>query len=212
MTLRSADVRSDADVRQWEERLNRQWPQRAQVSDWIAQRVAEAVGQTPRLVELACGAGYLAAVLARQMPGLHCWGFDRSAHLLDFARRRLARHTARPGSQAQVHFRQADLNASDWLAHLDGLGWTGRVDAVVSLQSLHDLGGRAEQAAALRRAHELLRSGGLLVYGDLLLDSDDPHPRRLPADEHTDLLRAAGFAPDVPPLLLGEFGCFGAVK
>ena len=86
--IRSADVRADSDARQWEARLNREWPQRAQVAAWIVEQISANSASSPRVVELACGAGYLAEELFRQLPAAHYCGFDLSPYLLDYARRR----------------------------------------------------------------------------------------------------------------------------
>ena len=66
--IRTADVRTDSDARQWEARLNREWPQRQQVAAWIVTQITSESISSPRVVELACGAGYLAEVLLRQLP------------------------------------------------------------------------------------------------------------------------------------------------
>ncbi len=221
--MRTSDVRTESDVRQWEGRLNREWPQRAQVADWIVAQIANQKRRSPRVIELACGAGYLAEFLVRQSTDVRYCGFDLSAHLLDFARRRLA-----PDRNAEIYFRQADLVGSDWTDLLLRMGWTGQVDAVISLQALHDLGGPEQQTAVLAQAREQLRPGGVLAYGDLLLDGDNPHPRRFTAAQHQQMLRAAGFfkshmlqpansarpLPEYSAAILryGEFGCFGCYR
>ena len=210
--------------REWEARLNREWPQRIEVAAWIAAQIAQGGGTAPKVVELACGAGYLAASLVRHIPDLRYCGFDLSPHLLEFARQRLPSPADRPEGQAEMHFHQADLLLHDWVDRLLRMGWAGRIDAVVSIQALHDLGGREQQTAVLAQARELLRPGGQLAYGDLLLDNENPHSRRFSAAQHEEMLGAAGFSQSdalqpadsaQPPhgnaagfACLGEFGCF----
>ena len=214
--IRSADVRTDSETRQWEARLNREWPQRAKVAAWIVAQISGVSASSHRVVELACGAGYLAEALLRQLPHARYCGFDLSPHLLDYARRRLVDHATRPENASEIEFRCADLVRDDWHEQLEDMGWARQVDAVVSLQALHDLGGLAQQTEVLARARQLLRPGGVLAYGDLLLDAQNPHPSRFTAAQHDEMLRAAGFAPGNAAQLVdsaetvrfGRFGCF----
>lgn len=168
---------------------------------------------SPRVVELACGAGYLAQALFQQIPAARFCGFDLSPHLLDYARDRFS--PQEPGSpiDGEVEFRCADLVNSDWEKSLFELGWAGQVDAVVSMQALHDLGGLEQQTDVLARSRSLLRAGGQLVYADLLQDPDEPHPSRFTVRQHQELLSAAGYAPIVAgqagaEASFGYFGCF----
>ena len=214
--IRSADVRTVSETRQWEARLNREWPQRAQVAAWIAARISGNTASSPRVVELACGAGYLAEALLSRLPDARYCGFDLSPHLLDFARRRLVDNAARSENGCQIEFRCADLVGDDWGEALSDMGWAGNVDAVVSLQALHDLGGLAQQTEVLTRAREMLRPGGVLAYGDLLLDANNPHPSRFTAAQHEEMLRSAGFGQNsgtqadgnAATARFGNFGCF----
>ncbi len=175
---------------------------------------------SPRVVELACGAGYLAEALFRQQPDARYCGFDLSPHLLDYARRRLVNYAPRTDNLCEIELRCADLVRDDWDEQMMEMGWAGQVDAVVSLQALHDLGGLAQQREVLAKARQLLRPGGVLAYGDLLLDAENPHPSRFTAVQHKEMLRTAGFVPDNVALLVdrakavrfGRFGCFRSYK
>ncbi len=171
---------------------------------------------SPRVVELACGAGFLAEALFRQIPAARFCGFDLSPHLLEFARRRLAPDENSPLTKKEVEFQRVDLVNDDWEQVLSKLGWAGKVDAVISMQALHDLGGLEQQTDVLTRSRKVLHAGGQLVYGDLLLKSEDPHPSRFTVAQHQEMLRAAGFAPvhakkDTAARAaarFGDFGCF----
>ena len=168
---------------------------------------------SPRVVELACGAGYLAQTLFQQIPAARYCGFDLSPHLLDYARGRLSPQEHGRPIDGEVEFRCADLVNSDWEKSLFELGWAGQVDAVVSMQALHDLGGLEQQTDVLERSRSLLRAGGQLVYADLLQDPDEPHPSRFNVSQHEEMLRAAGYVP-FPAVqasagaVFGLFGCF----
>lgn len=214
--IRSADVRSDAEARQWETRLNRDWPQRSQVAAWIVSRIDCPPASSPRVVELACGAGYLAAALFHRFPAAHFCGFDLSTHLLEFARRRLTGKESDSPTDRVVELRSADLAGPNWEETLHELGWAGQVDAVISLQALHDLGGQTQQVDVLERSRALLRTGGQLIYGDLLVNADNPHTSRFTEGQHEEMLRAAGFpeiqdrrgADGAATARFGDFGCF----
>ncbi|MYC96581.1 MAG: class I SAM-dependent methyltransferase [Caldilineaceae bacterium SB0661_bin_32] len=226
--IRSADVRTDAEARSREARLNRERPQRMAAADWIAAQISAGNRSSPRVVELACGAGFLAERLQRQLPGIRYCGFDLSAHLVDYARRRFESAGGRRRDGTAFEFRCANLVTDDWSTQLVGMGWAGRVDAFVSIQALHDLGKIQRQLQVLKQARRLLREGGLLAYADLLSDADNPHPSRYSGDEHEEMLRACGFSiPGLPSqqrgyedsgarelteVDFGDFGCFVCCK
>ena len=226
--IRSADVRTPNDAHQWEARLNREWPQRTQVAAWIGAQVGANSASPPWVLELACGAGYLAEALYRQLPGIRYCGFDLSPHLLDQARRRLVGDECSTAKDGVMKFHCADLVRDSWTAEVLALGWMGKVDAVVSIQALHDLGGLGQQTKVLKRARELMRPGGLLAYGDLLLDDENPHSSRYSAAQHEEMLLAAGYSQDSGQLTehrgvtsrlkgfattrFGDFGCFACLK
>lgn len=192
--IRSNQVRTDSEARRWEARLNRERPQRTMAADWIAAQVSASNRSSPRVVELACGAGFLAEVLQRQLPGIRYCGFDLSPHLTDYARRRFEVDRGQRRDGSELEFRCANLVTDDWTAQLVEMGWAGEVDAVVSIQALHDLGQLVQQKQVLKQARRLLRAGGLLAYADLLLDPESPHPSRYSRDEHVEMLQACGYS------------------
>ena len=226
--IRSADVRTDSEARNWEARLNRERPQRKEVAAWICSRISAAAAGSPRVVELACGAGFLAEILKRQLPGLRYCGFDLSPHLLEFARRRLESVPGEEAISSTMKYYCANLVNDDWTAHLVGMGWEGKVDAVVSIQALHDLGELPQQKQVLEQARGLLRDGGLLAYGDLLYDAQSPHSSRYTRQEHEEMLRSCGYSisggsstqgavgdsgfQDYAAAKFGEFGAFSCPK
>lgn len=125
-------------------------------------------------------------------------------------------------------FRRANLVTDDWIAQLVEMGWAGEVDAVVSIQALHDLGDLVRQKQVLKQARRLLRAGGLLAYADLLFDAESPHPSRYDRDEHEEMLQACGYAKSsdlstgrrraeagiqgFDTAGFGDFGCFVCYK
>ena len=198
------------------------------MATWIGAKIGASSATKLRIVELACGAGYLASFLKGHLPGIHYCGIDLSPHLLDHARRRLDAARGSQTDDAQMEFHCADLVRDDWTEKLLGMGWIGKVDGVVSIQALHDLGGLEQQAQVLKQAHELLRTGGVLAYGDLLQDAENPHPSRYNADQHLQMLSESGYSlrdrlsadrDEVQPQTdqsaaarFGAFGCFAGYK
>ena len=132
-------------------------------------------------------------------------GFDLSPHLLTCATRRLASDSEQRDSKSEISFLQADLVHDNWTHLLEELGWRGNVDCVLSIQALHDLGGLAEQRRVLSQARELLKAGGVLAYGDLLFDDQNPHSSRFSHQEHEDMLRACGFSLAGAPTAYKDF-------
>ena len=203
----SRDVRTDEDIRQWEARLGREWPERAQMVQYIANYVGQLPVEAPIVVELAVGSGYLSESLLRVLPKIAYIGFDRSAALLNYARLRL--EALGPSGDYQLHL--ADVNEDAWVSWLEEAGLVGKIDVVVSLQSFHDFGKEPQQARAYRIVRQILSPQGHLINADLLLNPQKPHPRRLPASRHLQLLRETGFAQAECPLQIGELGCFVAL-
>lgn len=163
------------------------------MADWIASRINVHSEGSPLVVELACGAGFLAEVLKRRFPAIRYCGLDLSPHLLEFARHRIEVVPDGRNEGSVILFRCADLVSHDWTAQLMEMGWAGKVDAVVSIQALHDLGDLAQQERVLKLARGLLHQEGFLIYGDLLLNDEVPHPSRYSRKEHEEMLRDCGF-------------------
>ena len=123
--------------------LHRLWKRQA------VQRVRPAPGQ--RLLDLCCGTGDLALVLAsRVRPGGFVVGLDAAAAPLELARRRSARQPWLP-----LAWRQGDALAT-------GLpdGWADGAAMAYGLRNLADPG------AGLRELRRLLRPGGRAVVLD----------------------------------------------
>ncbi len=226
--IRSADIRTDSEARSWEARLNRERPQRKEVASWICSKINAGSANSPRVVELACGAGFLAEILERQLPNVRYCGFDLSPYLLEFARRRLEAIPGDQGNGNTMKYFCANLVKDDWTAHLVDMGWEGKVDAVVSIQALHDLGELPQQKQVLEQARSMLRKDGLLAYGDLLFDDQTPHPSRYTVEEHEEMLQLCGFTvsggssaksvlgdsglQDFATATFGDFGAFACRK
>ncbi|GAB4447614.1 MAG: hypothetical protein Kow0031_30180 [Anaerolineae bacterium] len=195
-------VQSEADVLDYLAQINRKFRARPQVVRHIQAQVAGLPVAQPVVVELCHGPGLLARRLASRLPHIRYTGFDFSGPFVRFTGRQLEPF----GPRAAVI--RADLNGDEWLARLPDA-----VHAIVSLQSLHDLGGEAEVSRIYRLARERLAPGGLLLNADLVAPEGGEvanNPGRLPVSRHLQLLRNLGFDAVTCTLQVDEFACITA--
>lgn len=191
-----------AEAEEYAASLDTRWPERAAIQAHLSEQLATLDGQPAQVAELCAGAGALASRLLADYPHLRYTGLDVSAPLLAVAEARLAPYARR------VTWVETDLNQDGWPDRLPQ-----PLDALVSLQSLHDLGDAEAVARIYRIAARQLAPGGQLVFADLLAPiPPDPtaNPGRLPVARHLELLSEAGFADARCTLELGPFGCFSA--
>ena len=118
------------------------------VDDWFP-AVDELVGKLAdgaRVADIGCGHGAATLVMAQAWPRSTFTGFDLDERAITVARSR----ATDAGAGATVSFEVAD-----------GTGFgPGPYDVVAFFDALHDLG---DPGAVLRRAHELLSPGGIVV-------------------------------------------------
>lgn len=216
-------------IEAWTEDLNRRWPERAVMADCVVRTLVEWRGErrererhleespgsdhlaTIRLLELGVGAGGLAhAVLSALYEGVESGrtsaveytGIEIEPVLVQHGRELLA----------AAGFQHTSLNRAD----LRGDAWTrglGPFDAVLTFQTLHDLGGVDALEAVYGQAHGLLAPGGTLVNADFVVpfEKDDPErPRRLPVETHERLLSGLGFVDFRCGLCQGKMACVSA--
>ncbi len=160
-------------------------PAYGRLQDAVAVASGGAAVEVGRVLDLGTGTGEtLAAVLARH-DGARAVGVDKSAGMLDAARRRLA------GFPVELV-----------VAGLDDPLPAGRYDLVVSALAVHHLDGGAK-AALFARVAAALRPGGRFVLGDVVVPEDPTdavtpltggHDQPSGLDEQLEWLRAAGFA------------------
>ena len=200
--LTSRNLGNAADVVQWTARLDREWPERPVIIRHIIDQIGALPFPAIEVVELGSGAGWLAEALLSALPQVHYTGLDRSELLVTYGRERLASFGGR------ATFLQTNLNEMAWLEQLPE-----QIQAVVSMQSLHDLGGEAEVDRIYRLSKGLLASGGLFLNADLVVPPgqdkpDNPGRRSIP--RHLELLQRHGYQRVACTLAQGEFGCFVA--
>jgi SAM-dependent methyltransferase len=193
------DLRTLEDVSEWMVSLETRWPERVEVMQHIIEQIKALPFSEPHVVELGSGPGLLAELLLRESPQLTYTGVDSSELLLAFAQSRLAPF----GQRARLV--EADLKGDGWLNQLPA-----EIQAIVSLQSLHDLDDQSHIERVYNMSRRLLAPGGLLLNADFVISPDgtEPdHPGRLSVARHLEMLQACGFERGACTLRLGAFGC-----
>lgn len=164
---------------------------------WLADQADVVPGH--RVLDVGCGTGTLALMLAKDHPGLDVVGLDPDPKALARARRKASR--AGVGIQLIQGFGDTIPEPS------------ASFDRVLSSLMLHHLAAE-EQRATLEEARRVLRPSGSFHILDFVGRHDRPgrHSHVLSATALVDLLTAAGFADaqlvNTEPLLFGAIGYF----
>jgi SAM-dependent methyltransferase len=193
------DLRTQADAAEWAAGLQTRYPERAEVMRHIIAQLTALPFPAPQVVELAPGPGLLAELLLRDLPQMSYTGLDSSSLLLTYARGQLAPF----GRRARLI--QADLNGEAWLDQLPA-----KIQAIISLQALHDLGDESHIDRIYGLARRLLVPGGLLLNADFVVPpgQDNPEqPGRRSIPRHLELLQGHGFERVACTLEIGQFAC-----
>jgi SAM-dependent methyltransferase len=190
-------------VRAYLQRLETQWPERATVVQHISEQVNGLQQAQPQVLELCCGPGRLAESLLVAVPNLKYTGVDVSPPFLAFACQRLSAYS-------DVTLLEVDLNDDQWPQHVATQAPTGQFHAIVSLQSLHDVGDETAVSRVYGLAKALLLPGGFFLNADLIVAEGEElpnNPGRRSIARHLDLLRGHGYHQVACTLAVGGFGC-----
>jgi len=204
------------------QRLEAGWPERKEIAAHITEQIVKQVEKEEQaaltILELCCGPGQLAKTLLQRLPTVQYTGIDLSPSFLTFAEQQLKSNSAR------VTLVEADLNDAEWPNALvpipqehqdnsvnDCITDSGSIyfDAIVSMQSLHDVGDEAVIARIYRQAKEHLLPGGFLLNADLVVPVGEELPKnpgRRSIPRHLELLTEAGYAEPRCTLARGNFG------
>jgi hypothetical protein len=90
-----------------------------------------------------------------------------------------------------VRFIVADFRVPDWPREI------GEVDALVTMQAMHEVRHKSRLPPLLKRAHETIRPNGLLLYCDHYVETGTGKNAELHVtrEEQPELLAKAGFNP-----------------
>ena len=213
----------------WRKDLDRRWPERAVMVDCVVRTLVEWQNERRdrdlrqagsrekkrhaviRLLELGVGAGGLAEAVLDALAdasgevspdAVEYTGIDIEPALVSHGKERLM-----AAGHQNAHLIRADLKDGAWTEGIEP------VDAVFTLQTLHDLGGVEALETVYRQTHGLLAPGGVLVNADFVVpfEKDDPErPRRLPVETHRDLMASFGYVDFRCGLRLGKIACMAA--
>ena len=184
------------------QRLETQWPERGAIVQHIVDSVMALRQPQPHVLELCSGPGRLAAALLAAVPNLHYTGVDLSPPFLKFSREQLTPYP-------HVELLEIDLSDDAW-PQLITTAQGKRFHAIVSMQSLHDVGDEAAVSRVYGMAQPLLWLGGFFLNADLIVAEGDElpnNPGRRPLIRHLELLRAHGYHNVASTLVRGGFGC-----
>lgn len=131
-------------------------PTRAEQLDILASLICEHTREGDAVLDLGCGAGYVAHLLLARNPSLELTGVDRSTEALAAARENLA------ASNARVSLIEGDLER---VADIDLPRTSYRF--VISVLTFHDLSDEAKRAV-IGKAAEVLEAGGVFFLYDRL--------------------------------------------
>ena len=185
------DLRDPGDATTWVAEADQKRPWRADVRRAIAERVAEVgrarvleaarlgilVAARVHVLELGPGPGLLAEAILAACDVERYVLFDFSPPMLAFARQRL-------GDRARYVL--GDYTKPDWPTALEG-----PFDAVVAMQSVHEVRHKRHAPKLYAQVRTLLRPGGVLVVSDH--EPTDSRPLFSSAGEQLAAFAAAGF-------------------
>lgn len=172
-------------VKHWIEGVRRYRPERKRIFQAFATEIARAGKETPSLLELGCGPGYLAKEILQGCSVKHYCLFDFSPRMLELSRKQLACF------RDKTVFVRGDFKKARWASSLPG-----RFDFVVALQSVHELRHASRIPRLYRQVYDLLSDGGVFLVCDHVNPPMAARHREahfMTVAEHLATLRKVGF-------------------
>ncbi|MEO8840367.1 MAG: class I SAM-dependent methyltransferase [Kofleriaceae bacterium] len=169
------DLRLPADAHAWTREADVKRPHREQLRALFAAHL----GNATRVLELGSGPGLLAEHLLRTCPIASYTLFDFSRPMLELSRERIGAHPA-------ATFVLGDFKQPGWAARL-----ASPYDAIVAMQSIHEVRHKRHLPGLYRDVHTLLPPGGRFLVCDHV--PADANPLFATEAEQHAALRSAGF-------------------
>ena len=177
------DLRHMPDARRWADAAMLVRPERHNVFDRIVQELRDLRPNPRSVLELGSGPGFLAVRIAVSLSTLAYTALDFSAAMHALARERLGANAKR------VCFVEGDFKQPHWAR-----GFT-MFDAVVTMQSVHELRHKRHAPALYRQVGTVLHPGGSFLMCDHYVGDGATRDRALfmTMEEHEAALQGAGF-------------------
>jgi SAM-dependent methyltransferase len=173
-------------ARAWADAAPRKRPWRAQFFDRFVSELVDTRVDDLRVLELGSGPGFLAEQILRRVSNV------KSYTLLDFSEPMLAMSRERiEDLHTRADWVRADFKQQEWPAQL-----TGRFDAVLSMQAVHELRHKRHAPELYDRVRSVLAGGGVFLICDHLPGRDPSTSRSalyMSEGEQLSCLAASGF-------------------
>ena len=183
------------EITAWADSLDERWPERVDARERIIDSLKGLKCSQPVIVELCSGDGRLARQILSTVPDAQYIGVDASLSLCSYV-----------ADIAGIQSIEADLSKEGWSSRVEK-----PVNAVLSLQSMHDVGGGETIEKIYRACRELLAPSGIFLVADFIVSEggfDPEKPGRLPKSWHLTALERVGFESADCLLHAGSIGCF----
>ncbi|MFK7805920.1 MAG: trans-aconitate 2-methyltransferase [Anaerolineae bacterium] len=182
------DIQTSKDVENYHNRLIQGYPDRPAVVNHIIDLIQQSDFHNLNLLELCIGPGQLAKALCTSFPNINYIGLDFMQPFLDYTAKNLP-------IEANATFICADLTLDNWVEQITQKG-IQPFDVIVSMQSLHDVGGQERAEKIYQHSFRLLGENGLFINADLITqvgEEANARPGRLTVPMHQKLLLNSGF-------------------
>ncbi len=169
-------------IEEWVLSLDERWPERLTMREQMIKQLHLLPSEPASIVEYCSGDGSFARQLQEAFPKAQVQGLDSSSDLNSYARQQGA---------SSLQFHDVDMRREGWIRLLPN-----KLDLVITLQSLHDLGGADEIANIYLASYQALTRGGIAMITDFMPDEiefSESQPGRLPVTWHLEKLASAGF-------------------
>jgi ubiquinone/menaquinone biosynthesis C-methylase UbiE len=151
------DFHSEAEARAWIEQTTQKRPYRSDFFNEFVNEVSRLEQPELKVLELGSGPGMLAEQILRRCPSVRVYT------LLDFSEPMLATSQERLAEfETRLRLVRADFRDDDWMANV------GSVDAVLSMQAVHEVRHKRHVPALYEKIRSVLNPGGLMLICDHL--------------------------------------------
>lgn len=174
----AVDFHDPDHARKWTEETPRKRPWRP---EFFAEFANALPGSRLRILELGSGPGHLARAILERCDVAEYVALDFSTVMHDLARAHLGDLASR------VTFVTRDFRSADWTAGLAAL------DAVVTMQAVHETRHKRGALPLLTQARTVLRPGGTLLYCDHYAQAGKQPGLFLDRADQPEMLRSAGY-------------------